>query len=104
MVALWVKGSSVVSGVNNLKRSARHENDTYTDFCGFHAELDLYRQYPQMRGGTIYIAGRKRRSNVIMVNTKPCQYCAALLSATRVNWCVYLNNGTFTKNRIDALL
>lgn len=104
MVALWVKGSNVIAGNNILKRLARHENETYPEICGFHAELDLYKKSPNMRGGTIYVGGRKRTSNSIMINTKPCEYCATLLMTTKVNWVVYLHKSRFIKNRIDELL
>lgn len=103
MFAIWVKGSQVKIGKNALKRAAKAESELYPEICGFHAELDLYRQHPEMRGGTLYVAGRKNRSNAIMLNTKPCEYCSALLAGTRVNWVVYLKNGIFVKNRIDSL-
>lgn len=105
MIALWVKGSNVVVGNNILKRPAYPQNDTYPEICGFHAELDLYKKMGNtMRGGTVYVGGRKARSNSIMINTKPCIYCANLLHETNTNWVVYIYNNQFTKTRIENLI
>jgi deoxycytidylate deaminase len=57
-----------------------------------------------MRGGRIYVGGRKRSNNAIMQNTKPCVYCAELLSTTNTNWIVYVENTQFKKTKIQDLI
>jgi len=103
MVALYVKGSRIIVGKNDLIRPATTMNASYPDIAGVHCELSCYYKNPQMRGGTIYVAGRKASSSSIMMNSRPCRYCAALLQSTRTNWIVFVQEGTFVKARIEDL-
>ncbi len=105
MVALWAKGSNIRIGYNELYRQANRTSQIYPEICGTHAELDLYRRMgADMRGGRLYVGGRKQSNNAIMMNTKPCVYCAQLLSTTKTNWIIYIDNTTFTKNKVEDLL
>lgn len=98
MMAYYVKGATRTVGRNSLYRNASTLADHYPDICGVHAELDLWRMCGRMmRGGTLYVAGRKAKNGSIMGTTKPCEYCAALLSQTRLNFVVFLDQGEFVK-------
>lgn len=111
MVALWGWRSMRKAGFNDLHRSALTISDTYPPICGVHAELDLWRVAKGRRGsaggglagGTVAVVGFRARSGALMLNTKPCDYCAALLSQCQVKNVLFALDGEFRKVGVDAL-
>lgn len=101
MVAAWVKGKRSVIGMNTTDRPAATAVDSYPDICGIHAELDVWMRCRavnlDMRGGTIYVVGRKAVNNNQMNTTKPCLYCRAILSSTQVRNVIYFDEGRIHK-------
>lgn len=92
MIARWVKASHVVIGRNNLYRPANTIDVAYPDICGVHAELDLFNKKKSLRGGIVYIAGRRYNGSE-MPNTMPCRYCSAILGASGVRHIVFFSEG-----------
>lgn len=97
MLAIWNKGSMWSRGRNRLGRRAHTIDSSYPNILGQHAELDLFRTNPDMRGGTVWVAGCHERSGSTLDRTRPCMYCASILSAANVRFVVYFENGTPTK-------
>jgi|688.fasta_scaffold552230_1 hypothetical protein len=100
MLARWFKGSRAITGKNRLDRPASTMNDDYPDVCGVHAELDLFYRLPNIKGGTIYIAGTRAKTGAIMPNTMPCIYCHTILNETNIRYLVYYENGEPIKRQI----
>jgi tRNA(Arg) A34 adenosine deaminase TadA len=104
MIALWVKGSNYIRGFNRLNRAASTIDISYPDVCGVHAELDLWRKSDGIKGGTIYIAGKRNSSGTFMTNTRPCIYCSALLMESGVRYAVFYSDGLPSKIKVSNLL
>lgn len=104
MVAAWSKGSRFEFGFNRLNRAASTIDKSYPDVCGVHAELDLWRKLDKLRGGTIYVAGKRSSSGTIMDNTRPCIYCSAILVEAGVRNVVFYSNSIPRKLRVSDLL
>lgn len=105
MTAMWSKGKWIEVGNNELFRPANTIMADYPDICGVHAELDLCfsmteGNYDNMRGGTVYVLGKKASSGNLMSTTKPCIYCAAVLRLTRVRYLVYFDQGRMVKVKV----
>lgn len=107
MVAGWVKGKRLIIGYNNTDRPAATAVDGYPVSCGIHAELDIFLQArdtdTEIRGGTMYVVGRKRTNNKVMSNTSPCIYCKTILSSTKVRAVVFFRNGILQKTSSEEL-
>ena len=106
LVAAWVKGKRIIVGYNT-DRPAATAITGYPDICGIHAELDVYLQARSLdvdiRGGTMYVVGRKCSTSRVMSNTKPCVYCRTILSSTKVRNVVFYDGGTLHKMPSEEL-
>ncbi len=108
MVAMYAKGSLRLLGGNQLNRPANTISELYPDWRGVHAELDLWLTIHKMdreiRGGTVYVAGKKSQSKICLSTTKPCVYCAAILVSTKINFVVFYHDRTIKKMKVSDLL
>lgn len=104
MAAVARKGSDIRVGVNDLYRPASTVVDLYRDVCGIHAELDLYRQWGNLAGFTVYIAGTLDASGSRMLNTAPCCQCIAILNAMNVRHVVFNRDGLPEKFLVRDIL
>lgn len=104
MIASWRgKGSARAAGFNSLQRCSKVERASYPEVCGMHAELDLYLRFDHLDGGTVAVAGVKRNGRV-MANTRPCAYCAAILTQMGVDWVLYRSDEAVVKSRPSDIL
>lgn len=97
MLAAWVRRSQRVIGRNELVRPANTISNDYPDICGVHAELNLWHKHKDLKGGTVYLAGRRSNSGTEMSNTACCIYCASLLAATGVKNVIFVFDEKFAK-------
>lgn len=105
MVALWVKGSRQLTGLNRLDRPAITISEHYPNICGMHAELELYRRFPtSLRGGTLYVAGKLSNTSSPMSSTMPCKYCTPLMHSCGVRNFVFFLNQTVIKCTPEQLI
>lgn len=104
MVCHYRKHSRLYIGYNKLDRPAITIDDQYPEFCGVHAELDLFRRHKNLDGGTIYIAGKLAKTGTMMPNTQPCIYCATILNEAGVKNAVFYEDGVPVKMPIKELV
>lgn len=104
MVALLAKSKPVAFGFNSLSNPAILKSSIYPEMCGMHAELDLWRQCPEdMKGGSVYVAGRATKSTNMMANTTPCVYCAAILTLAGVRHIICYSDNNVIKTAPQRL-
>lgn len=104
MAAVLRKSKPKAVGFNSLYSPAILKNDIYPELCGVHAELNLWMQYPDMTGCTVYITGVISKSRNLMSNTIPCIYCAAILEASGARYVVCYMDNKIIKVRTNQLL
>lgn len=103
MAAVLRKSKPKAVGYNSLFSPAVLKNDTYPELCGVHAELNLWMQYPDMGGATVYITGVISKSRNLMTNTMPCIYCASLMQAAGARYVVCYVDSKIIKVRTSEL-
>lgn len=104
MVSVARKGSTHIYGYNRLDRPASTISDTYSDICGVHCELDIWQQQNDLKGYTVFVAGRREKTSSAMPNTRPCVYCSVILFQAGAKNAIYYENGKPCKASMEDLI
>lgn len=108
MVAVWSKGARYAVGRNNLYKAPRVPYGVdveYPEPKQLHAETDLWwnLRSTEVRGGSVYIVGKRSSNDQPMTTTIPCESCCALFFHSQVNHVICSIDKTPRKFSVDRL-
>ena len=83
MAAAYVKGKRFVVGRNQNRIPGHLKHADYPVWMGFHCESALLQACNyidlDISGGTLYIVGVKKKNNIAIDTTRPCQFCSRVI-------------------------